>query len=79
MSCTCQQAYCVDCGAPIPHGQGLAWSATDEEWTDRTKSRPISRFDPLCRGCIMRRMFREDGNEIQDDRDNARDGREINS
>lgn len=57
MTCKCTPERCLDCGEKVPHGHGIGWSATDDEWTDRTKSRPIARFDPLCRACTVLRMF----------------------
>jgi len=43
---------CVGCGCSVPKGNGLGWSASDEQWTDRSQSRPIVLFEPLCWGCM---------------------------
>jgi hypothetical protein len=46
---------CVDCGCDIPKGQGLGYSASESEWTDRSNSRPL-KLEPLCMKCICRRI-----------------------
>lgn len=49
---------CKDCGMEIPVGLGLGFSVPEEEWTDRTKSRPMS-ISPLCHRCTIERMFKK--------------------
>lgn len=42
---------CIKCGRGVPAGQGLGFSGPESEWTDRSKSRPIS-VQPMCIICI---------------------------
>lgn len=42
---------CTSCGAPIPPGQGLGFSAPAEQWKDRSSPRPLT-IVPTCLGCM---------------------------
>jgi hypothetical protein len=50
---------CVECEAEIPAGQGLGVSGPEEEWTDRSKPRPVT-VVPLCLRCMNGRICREE-------------------
>lgn len=47
--------HCEDCGAEVPHGQGLGVSEPEETWTDRSKPRGIT-LTPLCKSCQSKRL-----------------------
>lgn len=46
---------CIDCGVPVPKGQGLGRSAPEQEWTDRSQPRPIT-IQSLCLKCLAKRL-----------------------
>lgn len=50
--------YCLDCGVDVPYGRGLGFSVPEEEWTDRSKSRPIN-ITHLCHPCIAKRLAKD--------------------
>lgn len=50
---------CEDCGADVPVGRGIGFSVPVEEWTDRSKSRPMH-IIPLCTGCTVKRILKKE-------------------
>lgn len=47
--------HCVGCGAEVPRGQGFGFSTPMDEWTDRSKPRPIT-ISPRCTACMGQEM-----------------------
>ena len=49
------QEYCTVCNKKIPKGHGIGFSVPEEEWTDRSKSRPM-KLIPLCQEHVAERL-----------------------
>lgn len=50
---------CEDCGVDVPAGRGIGFSVPMEEWTDRSKSRPMH-IIPLCTSCTVKRILKKE-------------------
>ncbi len=60
-----EKATCEDCGAEIPHGLGIGFSTSEDEWTDKSKPRGIH-ITPLCKSCISKRLVIESNREAKE-------------
>lgn len=51
--------FCEDCGVSVLYGSGLGVSVPEEEWTDRSKSRPMI-ITHLCKSCTSERIMKKE-------------------
>lgn len=46
---------CSICNKEVPKGQGIGISVPENEWLDKSKSRPMM-IEPLCLECLSKRF-----------------------